>query len=302
MKMMNAKILSALVLSTLISTSMALATSESPMKEAPKMAEMSMSLAEIQANSSSAMQIQNDGISEHKGLGITTGLEYAQKNAVDQRGTRDSETNLLLAPSYTINSRLAVSAKGIITKQNSGPKDTTYSNTTVTLSIGGIQLNDQFKTLHSVAGVLPTSQDSQKIDRLKGGVSIKNGISFDYDKINLKYSIVLSQNFHEFNFNADGDANVQYRLGQSVEVAFFITDRFYITAAGIYRNGVTYGGFDRTAFGIDADLNYDLWKNFSLNLGTSNEGSAYKSNGVDSNISAYNDNTSVVRAGMSYVY
>ncbi len=303
MKLMQSKILTALVLGTLISASNSFAQeSATVIKDSPKMAEMSLSLADIQANSSSVMQIQNDGISDRKGLGIIAGLEYAQKSAVDERGARDSETNLLLAPTYTINSRFALSAKGIITKQNSGPKDTTFSNTTVSLAIAGIQLNDQFKTIHAVSGVIPTSQDNQKVDRLMGGVSLKNGISFDYSIINLKYSITLAQNFHEYNFNADGEANVQYRLGQALEVAVFVTDHLYITAAGIYRNGRTYGGFDRTAFGIDADLNYDLTRNFSLNIGTSNEGSAYKSNGVDSNISAYDANTSVVRAGMSYVY
>ena len=165
-----------------------------------------------------------------------------------------------------------------------------------------MQLSENFRTIHSVAGIIPTSQDNQKVDRLLGGGAIKNGFAFDYGKLNFKYSLTLSQNVHEFNMNAVGEPNIQYRIGHTLTFALFVTDHFYVTAEGILREGRTYGGFSRQAFGVDADLNYDVLKNLSINLGTSNEGSAFKSNGVDSNISAYNDNTSVVRAGVSYVY
>ena len=50
---------------------------------------------------------------------------------------------------------------------------------------------------------------------------------------------------------------------------------------------------------MHGDLLYEVSGKMSLNLGTSNVGSALKMNGVDSNITAYNDDTSVIRAGVS---
>lgn len=302
MKFMRPTRLVALLLGTSLSASVAFAKSPSLSSSAPLATQVNVASNETQANSSSSMQLQNDGISDRKGFGLSAGIEYAQKNAVAEKGARESETNLVLSPAYTINSNFAFSAKAIVTKQNSGAKDTTYSNTTLGLAVAGVQFNEQFRSIHSVSGVIPTSKDNRQTDRLNGALAIKNGIAFDYSIISLKYSFTVSQNFHEYNFNAEGDANIQYRLAQALELSLAVTDQFYITAAGIYREGRTYGGFARSAFGIDADLNYDLTKNVSINLGTSNEGSAFKSNGVDSNISAYDENSSVLRAGMSYVY
>ncbi len=230
-------------------------------------------------------------------LGIA--VEYSQKIAVDQRGARKNNTDFTLAPTYKINSLLTLGAKGIMTKENSGSRQTTFSNTQLSLGLKGIKFGSDFESLHSLTGTAATNEASQKRDRLNGAIGVSNGIRFINPLVKIEYKLGLSKNFHEFNINAAGSPNVEYRLSNSLDINVPITQRLSISTVGIYRNGLTYGGFQRNLFSVDADINYDLNDKFSLNLGVSNDGDALKSNGIDSNISAYNENTSVVRAGLS---
>ena len=278
------------------------AQAPNPIKDSKKVAEMSMSLSQQQQTGSSATQIKKTATEAKKDISLGLGLEYSQKTAVDEVGARENDFSVTIIPAYKINDTFAIGAKGIISKQNYGPGDTTYSNTTVSLSIKGFDLTENIKSVHSVGGALPTSKESQERDRLKGGVSISNGLSLDTPIVKLKYLLALSRNFHEFTFNAEGSANVEYRIGHSVEGILSLTDIVSLSTTGIYRQGYTYGGKERYSFEIHGDINVDVAKGLTLNVGTSNDGSALKANGVDSNISAFNENTSVVRAGISYAY
>ena len=72
--------------------------------------------------------------------------------------------------------------------------------------------------------------------------------------------------------------------------------------SGLYRTSFTYDKDQNYSFAIDSDLNYDLSSKLAANLGVSNEGSALKDNGADSNINIYDGKSSVFRAGITYTY
>lgn len=230
---------------------------------------------------------------------LELGIEYSQKIAKEEQGQRESSTDFQLAPAYKINPTFTAAGKIVFSKENSGARQSSSSNTTLTLGIKGIKINETLETLHSVGTVIPTNEDSIKRDHLKSSLAISNGLRWKTDLAKVDYKLGLSKNFHEFTVNAEGSPNIEYRLTNSLEITVPLTDKFSVSTLGIYRLGRTYKGFERTSFEINADLIYDVLENLSINIGTSNDGNALKANGVDSNIQAYNENTSVIRAGLS---
>ncbi len=300
MKLIRNKILAAAILGTLLSTSIGFAQ-EAKKQESKKVAELSMSVSEQQTGSS-VTEIKTDEATTPKSLSIGVGLEYSQKTAVDEKVARESDLSITFIPVYQINEIFSFGAKSIFIQENSGPKNSKLSNTSLTLGIKGIQLSEEVKTVHSLGGAIPTSEDSQKRDRYKGGFSVVNGLSFESALVKLKYALSLSRNIHEYTFNAEGTANIEYRLGHSLEGILQLTDLLSLSTVGVYRLGRTYGGFERTSFELHGDINLDVAPGLTLNVGASNDGDALKSNGVDSNISAFNPNTASVRAGVSYAY
>jgi hypothetical protein len=237
-----------------------------------------------------------------KRLSVSTGMEYSQKIAVEEQGQRESSTDFALALGYKTSALSTLTAKATVSKENNGPKNTSISNTQIILGIKGYNFNDRLKSAHALTGVIPTNEKSQKQDRLQGAVVISNGFTYTIPSIKIDYRLGLSKNFHEFDHNADGKANIEYGLSNSLALDIPVYKAFHISLDTIYRNSRTYRNFSRSSFGFNADLNYDFTEKLTINLGTSNEASALKANGTDSNISAYDDKSSVIRAGLTYVY
>lgn len=250
----------------------------------------------VPANAST-MDAQN---SAHKSqITFETGIEYSQRIAEDEQAKREEAMDITLAPGYRINELYSVGVKTILTKENTGTEETKASDTLLTLSIKGITLSPELSTVHSVFGVIPTSEKSRDRDRLQGAAGLSNGIHYANPLWDIVYRLGYSQNFHEFNLNADGSANVQQSLSHSLGVKLNVTEKFYLSSVGIYRWGKTYGNKERSSFELHGDLNYDVTGKMTLNLGTSNAGSALKANGVSSNITAFNPDRGVIRAGIS---
>jgi hypothetical protein len=237
-----------------------------------------------------------------KKFSITTGLEYSQKVEVEENTERESSTDLSLVATYKINDLYSLLAKTAVTQELNGPQNSSLSDTTVGFSVKGVKTNDQWITTHSMSAILPTSETSQERDRLRTAVAMTNGVSYSGDLLKAKYSLGLSKNFHEFDQNAEGTFLNEYRITNLIDLVVPLTDKFSVSVSGLYRISYTYDGTDRYGFGTFGDLNYDFSEKLSSNIGVSTEGNALKSNGVDSNISVYDDTASVVRAGLTYVY
>jgi hypothetical protein len=245
--------------------------------------------------------VKADEISDKK-LILETGAEYSQKTVVDEVGGRESGTDYTLVLGYRMNDTYSMKAKAILTKEEFGQKETKVSNTQIGLGIAGFKINDTMTSVHAVTFVAPTSEESKVRDRLQGAIGVANGIKYDGLYASVTGTVALSKNFHQYTFNSEGDANIEYKLATTIDLTIPVTEKFSLTSTGIYKIARTYGGFQRTVFEIHSDLNYLITKELNVNLGVSNDGNALKSNGVDSNIAAYNANSSVVRLGLSYVY
>lgn len=256
----------------------------------------------VKAGGTSTTQIQPTQTNDQKAFGLSLGLEMSESIAKTETSPKENILSLALVTSYRLTELVKASAKFGLYKENFGQRQTKATNGTITFAFKGFNLNESFSTTHNVAAIVPLAEETVKRDRLRTGLSLSNGLKYQSDYITLGYTILLGQNFHEYTFNADGTANIKNRLNQSIDITVPIVENLSLTTAGIYRMGWTYGGFNRYSFSFDADINYDFTKNLSVNLGTSNEGPALKANGTDSNISLYDEDTSVFSMGVSYVY
>lgn len=228
------------------------------------------------------------------------GLEYSENIAQVEEGPKESGMELAFTPGYKINNTFTLNGEYSIIQTSTEDKKPMSSNTQAILRMKGWDLTDSIISVHSLTVVMPTSQTSREVDRLLSSFALSNGLKMTlHPKFELTYRLGLTRNFHEFTINAEGRANVEYRLANSLNAKLILTEKLNLVATGVYRLGRTYGGFQRSDFQFHGDINYDFNENLSVNLGTSNEGAALKANGVDSNISVYDEKSTVWRVGLS---
>lgn len=235
------------------------------------------------------------------GFSLETAFEFSQRIAKDEKAKRQESMDLSIGVGYKINDTFKASVRGVLSKDNTEADDTQVSDTRVGLAVRGFQLNPSLMTLHSLSGIIPTSQRSKEQDRLQGAVSLSNGLHYAGSILDCQYRLGLGQNFHEYDFNAVGSANIEHTISHSLSTQIRITEKFYLSSLGVYRWAQTYGKKEKSFFEMHGDLNYDLTNKMTLNFGTSNAGQAFKANGVESNITAYNEDSAVIRAGISIV-
>lgn len=234
------------------------------------------------------------------GWSLDLGFEYSENVAQQEEGPKESGMELLLTPNYKINGTFSLGVKASIIQASTENKKPSLSNTQVILGMKGWALKDSMTTVHSAAAILPTSIVSREDDRLKSSISISNGLAWiATPRFIAIYKLGFSRNFHEFTINADGLANVEYRIAHSLDLKLMLTKKLYLTTIGVFRQGRTYQGFERQDFQFHGDINYDILDNLTMNVGTSNEGAAMKANGVDSNISVYDEKSTIWRFGIS---
>lgn len=243
-----------------------------------------------------------ESASTAKKLTLVLGMEYSQPLAKDEKSDLENSMDLVFAPSYKLNDRFTLVGKVALSKQLYGVQDTLVSDTELGLSIKGAKINERWSTLHSIAGVLPTSEKSQQVNKLKGAVAVNNGIAFSKNILTVKYVLGLSRSVHEYEQNINGEFMNEYGIKNTLDVKIQATDKLTASLVGIYRTAITYVNTPRYAFELHGDLGYDFTQQLSASVGLSNDGNALAANGIDSNISLYNEDTSYWRAGLSYVY
>lgn len=254
---------------------------------------------DFMTNQTSTKKKESNGFLSN--LHMDSTLEFVQRVAKDENAKREEALDLALGLGYKINNKLRLNIRTFVSKPNTGSQETEISNTQLGLGIRGYELSPRLSTVHSVSAILPTSVQSREQDRLLGGISLSNGLRHQNSILTVQYLLGINENFHEFNVNALGSPNVQRTLTNTLITQFPLPKRFSVSAIGVYNSGRTYAGKERSSFQFHGDLNYEMSDKMTLNIGLSNAGQALKANGVDSNISAYDADASVLRAGISIV-
>ncbi|MES3038524.1 MAG: hypothetical protein V4736_11520 [Bdellovibrionota bacterium] len=233
---------------------------------------------------------------------IEMNLERSATVIAEKDPNSNIATSITVIPSYKLTDKLTLSARTDIEKTENGQRETKFADSSLTLSLKGFKLSPTFSTVHFLAGVVPTSEKSQQDDKLKGAASLTNRIVGEFAIGTYSYSLGFRRNVHEFEVSRDGKPTIKQTLSHRLlgETKLF-GSKFSFAHDLTYRNGWTYNDSQRQSFTFGLDLAYAATEKFSTYIGTTNEGSALRANGRDSNLELYNENTSVLRAGLTYV-
>lgn len=238
-----------------------------------------------------------------KSWGLALAIDYLVSSVKEEAVEQETSVDYTINPSYAFSKDLSLSVVGSVNQQRTGAKETLAADTVASLSYKGYQIAESANLKHAIAALIPTSRKSQEEDRYKGGVRLSNGIAFILGPwFDASYMLGLQRNVHEFNVNADGKANIQWQVRHQLDLGLHLTDSFSIKGIGRYSVGYTYENFNRYSFVTDVTAEYELFKNFSVSAGVGNDGPALKNNGVDSNISVYDEKSSTYHAGIGYTF
>lgn len=261
------------------------------------------SINSASAASTSATKLMKDAKAETpKAFAMTLGLEHSSNMYEKGDVGQQASTSLTIAPALKLSTDFTLAGELIVEKLSTGTGDTSVSNTTIALAMAGATLNSKTKLSHSVSAILPTNEEVREKDRLQGAGALGTKIIFESPSLNAVGSVSLRKNVHEFEINAENAANVEYSFNQRLDLEFPLSEKFALTATGIYRSGWTYEGSQRNSFVFDAGLDFAASTALTLSVGTTNDASTLQANGRDSNIALFDENTSVVRAGMTYKF
>lgn len=238
-----------------------------------------------------------------------TGLvvDLSRTTSLQREGdvSRVAENSLLLSPSFKLNDSLKLAALGILTQEETGERNTTFSNLQLGLSYKAIPFNENLSVTPVVTAFLPTDTVNNKNDKFQGGLGVSGRFSIDpkwkYPMTAL-YTLGVAKNVHEYTLNAFGSPNIEYKMANALTLNLPIAYGFSADLTGAYTSAWTYRGYVHTRFDLIERITYEATAKWSMYVSHSNGGSAVKANGRDSNIDLYDENTSVISAGTSYVF
>lgn len=233
-------------------------------------------------------------------------ISYELDTTLHEEGSYERQVQQVfsIAPGYRFNSSWKVGSNVSVIKDDSvsGVGNTIFDNTSLSLSYSRpLTTHSNWKS--SAGGVLPTNQEQREQTTFQGAARLSTGVSVDslMWQSSFSYTISFNRNFHEYNINATGKFNTRDSIGQSVSYDIPITSKFSFSTSFFYQMAHNYADDLNTRFSADANLNWTPLKDLTLIVGTSNDGNALKPNGRDSNIEFFNDNTSIIKLGVSYI-
>ncbi|MFS4460471.1 hypothetical protein [Bdellovibrio sp. HCB2-146] len=215
---------------------------------------------------------------------------------------REASSSFSLAPSIKFTSNLKLATSISVWKEHTGPEEAGFDNTPVSLNLS-TPLTPTLSWSNTIAGVLPTDRKLQNETSYQGAIKADTALAFDdlFLGSSLRLGVGITRNFHEMTQGNEGAFNVRETISQKLDYSLPLGKTWSLDTSFAYSTGWTYLGDLRTKFYAGADLSWNFVKDWTASVGTSNEGNALKPNGRDSNIEFFNDTSSVVKFGLTYV-
>ncbi len=210
-------------------------------------------------------------------------------------------TELTLIPSFSLSAQNTISIKSIIDHDETSVRNSEISDTSIGLNRTVPLIDGRLSHNYGIKAVVPTNHDSIAVDRLKAAAGIHYKLAWTWKMFEGFYDLSLRRNFHEFKVNAKGNPNIQSQLAHTVDTTVNLSSRWSIELSGIFKQAWTYSDFQHDSFIFESDLNFQMTKAWTLNVGMNTEGSALKASGSGSNLKAFDENTSVIFAGVTFV-
>ncbi len=159
----------------------------------------------------------------------------------------------------------------------------------------------------SLTAIIPLSEGSRNNEQLKtaliaganfkilaGEKTISKGFGSDI-------SVTAGQNFHNYETDVNGKSLNRYSSNQSLAV-FYSSRNIFVILNYVNKLRWAYNGELRNGFELSQEVDYSFYKKWTVLLGHTNAGTAFKPNGIDSNVSLISENSSVVYFGLKYIF
>ncbi|UYL09842.1 hypothetical protein B9G69_004535 [Bdellovibrio sp. SKB1291214] len=227
-------------------------------------------------------------------------LETASNMMKDEMNGREAQTALEAVMVYKFNKITSLKISTALYKDHTGPQDAGFDNSTIGLGFTTpLATNIDWK--NSITAILPTNRKAQDQSSLQGTAALASTLVYKnlFWGSSATTGISVARNFHEYNMTADGGYNIRNTAAATVGYTLPLFGNFALDTLFKYTEAWLYNDDNRMKFLFSADLSYEFTPHFSAYIGTSNEGSALKPNGVDSNIEIFNDTSSVIKAGIT---
>lgn len=216
-------------------------------------------------------------------------------------------TDFGFTPKYSLGD-FNYSAAFSVSHQNNLQKDTSLGNTNISIARKPFEsfLGTDWKPAMGLNISLPTDEEQKRNSHYRGGLGLRASLNRSLVLLSLPlevlYALSGNKNFHEFDLSAEGTPLIEYSLKNRLGLDLALTEKFTLSLLFDYINGLTYRKSPREKFSANLETGYEFNKEFSASLGVATEGNAKKSNDFDSNISFFNENTSVIHTGVSLLF
>lgn len=235
-----------------------------------------------------------------------TGIGY-NSNFARQR-TSDSEQSI--SGDFTLNYR--VSGSNLIRGYFGGTKEMTQGQEWLPSDGFVAWVNNAFWGRHGRVTIgqqvrvhAPFSKESRLRDTKYTGVSLIPVFLVSVTPAVLFiYQPNASKSFHTYKVNKLGNRNAEYGLSHTAAVAWSITDQVYFQPTAIYRNSWSYGGTSRDpSYAVAGELGYSFNSGVTIAAGWTNEEAMRRfENGADTDLQAFDNNTSTFYTSLYWVF
>ncbi|WP_413292958.1 hypothetical protein ACLSU7_16300 [Bdellovibrio sp. HCB185ZH] len=230
------------------------------------------------------------------------GFNLETESNLMKEGTyeRDAQTALETTMLYKFNKITTLKLSTAVYKQHTGTEEAGFDNSTAGLSFT-TPVNTNLDWKNGVTAILPTNRKIQDESSLQGTAVLSSALAYKnlFWGSSALTGISAARNFHEYNMTAEGVYNVRNTGTLTLGYTLPLFSNFALDTLFKYTQAWLYNDDTRSKFVFSAELSYEFAPNFAVYVGTSNEGSALKPNGVDSNIELFNDTSSVIKAGIN---
>jgi hypothetical protein len=157
--------------------------------------------------------------------------------------------------------------------------------------------------------IVPMSRESVKRDERITGVTVAPTFVFNMTPVGLTgvmlvYQPAGTKNFHKYEVNRAYRTNNEFTLSHLFRAIWSFTDKAFFLSDFVYRNSWSYGGISKDPVSsYSVSLGYNVSDAFSLSAGVSTDATIRNfENGADQNIQLFNQKTSSIFLGLTYVF
>lgn len=244
-------------------------------------------------------------LKETKKLDITALFQAESDLHQVNDGDHQSDGRITLAPSYRFNKTYRATVSAALLQDFGAERRSAIANVKVTVAHSPFVLSEDTTLLSDAGARLPTNADDHRDNTFNGSLLVKNNLITAWNVKGVGFSTIYGlyalKNFHTYDRNNVGKANINYALSQYFGIETYVAKHLYITLDGDYTFANAYQNEPSRQFNVGQALTYED-KQWSLTIGHSNGGNALQANGTDYNVQVFDRNRSVLFAAMRVVY